>query len=339
MGARIAMSSPQGIYRRISVRLWADERFRQLSPLQPSAQTLWLYLLTGPHTTAIPGAFQCGRAAMAEALGWSRVAFDRCMDEILDAGLAEYEHSTRLWFVPRAIRHNPPANPNVVKSWRSAWLLLPEGQMRRRITRCIADALKDIGPTFLEGFINGPSKASVKVIEEELSEASLKASGKAFAEPSSSQPHMALGAPSPKQKQEQEQQQDFGADAPTLASPASGRSSKFPSCPYEEIMRAYNEVLPELPEARLLNAERRRAIKGLWQFALTSRRTDGARRAEDGSSALAWIRNYFERARHNDFLMGRTQPSANHANWRCDITFLASEKGRVHVLEKTRLAE
>ena len=41
-------------YRKIEVRMWGDEKFRMLSPLPPSGQSLWLFLLTGPHTGPIP---------------------------------------------------------------------------------------------------------------------------------------------------------------------------------------------------------------------------------------------------------------------------------------------
>jgi hypothetical protein len=33
--------------------------------------------------------------------------------------------------------------------------------------------------------------------------------------------------------------------------------------------------------------------------------------------------------------MGRTQRHGEHANWRCDIDFLLTERGMKHVIEKT----
>ncbi|KKK57628.1 hypothetical protein LCGC14_3052570, partial [marine sediment metagenome] len=34
------------IYRRVSIRMWGDSKFRALGPIAPSAAGLWVYLLT-----------------------------------------------------------------------------------------------------------------------------------------------------------------------------------------------------------------------------------------------------------------------------------------------------
>jgi hypothetical protein len=57
-------------YRKIAVRMWIDDKFRRLSAPFPCAQVLWTYLLSGPHTTNVPGLFAAGESALAEALGW-----------------------------------------------------------------------------------------------------------------------------------------------------------------------------------------------------------------------------------------------------------------------------
>jgi len=64
----------EGWYRNVSVRMWGDERFRRLSN---DAKFLWLYLLTGPHTTALPGLFAASKAHIAEELAWEPETFDR----------------------------------------------------------------------------------------------------------------------------------------------------------------------------------------------------------------------------------------------------------------------
>jgi hypothetical protein len=98
----------------------------------------------------------------------------------------------------------------------------------------------------------------------------------------------------------------------------------------------YHEVLPELPKVRLMPAKRKKLIAGIWTFVLTKRRqSDNQLRAHTADQALTWIRDYFERARSNDFLMGRTPRSGEHANWQCDLDFLLTDKGKSHVIEKT----
>jgi len=107
-----------------------------------------------------------------------------------------------------------------------------------------------------------------------------------------------------------------------------------PKAPIESIVALYHEVLPELPAVRLMPAKRKAALQKVWAWVLTSS-IEGRRRAENDEQGLAWMRKYFERARENDFLMGRGKRSDEHANWRCDIDFLMTDKGMKHVIEKT----
>ena len=112
--------------------------------------------------------------------------------------------------------------------------------------------------------------------------------------------------------------------------------AKLPTCPTQAIVDMYHEVLPELPTVRLMDDKRKRAIAGLWRFALTSKKPDGQPRAQDAEEAKVWTRQFFERARVNDFLMGRNAREGAHANWKCDLDFLLTDKGMKHVIEKTR---
>ena len=41
-------------YRKVKITMWDDPRFRALSPLPPSGQSLFIYLLTGPFTGLFP---------------------------------------------------------------------------------------------------------------------------------------------------------------------------------------------------------------------------------------------------------------------------------------------
>lgn len=85
----------------------------------------------------------------------------------------------------------------------------------------------------------------------------------------------------------------------------------------------------------MMEGPRRTAIGNFWKWTLTSKRSDGQQRATDAQGALAWIDAYFTRARDNDFIMGRTVRSAEHANWKADLDYLVSAKGRKQVIEKT----
>lgn len=163
-----APKAREGIYRRISLRMYGDERFMRLSPLQPSGQALWLYLLTGPHTGPIPGVFVAGRAALAEALGWELEAFDIHLAELTVEGLVEFDKTSRLWFIPNALKHNMPQNPNVVTSWRNQWTLLPECAMRVRIQSAIAEVLHNLSEAFGRSFDAASGKAFAKALPKHL---------------------------------------------------------------------------------------------------------------------------------------------------------------------------
>lgn len=155
-------SPMEGIYRRVTARTFADAKFMALSPLLASGQALWLYLLTGPHTGPIPGVFVIGKAAMAEVLGWGLEDFEKAFGEVFGQALFEFDAKTRLWFIPNAIRHNAPANPNVVLSWRGPWALLPECPMRDRIAERLLTSLSGISPAFGKAFEEASGKALPK---------------------------------------------------------------------------------------------------------------------------------------------------------------------------------
>lgn len=62
------MNRNSGRYRKVHTRLWADEKFGELSALAPSGQALWLYLLTGPHTASIPGLYRVSVLSLSDQL-------------------------------------------------------------------------------------------------------------------------------------------------------------------------------------------------------------------------------------------------------------------------------
>jgi hypothetical protein len=141
-------------------------------------------------------------------------------------------------------------------------------------------------------------------------------------------PNPSLTVVKPFPNQEQEQEQDKKQPSP----------AKLPTCPYEDIVSLYLELLPELPAVRVMDDDRKRGIRKRWDWVMTTKKPDGSRRAESAESAMAWFRSYFELARDNDFLMGRTKKAGEHASWKCDIDFLMTTKGLKQVLERTEAA-
>lgn len=325
--------NPSPIYRRVSISMWGDTKFSRLSPMPPSGQSLWLYLLTGPHTSIVPGVFVAGRAAMAEALGWEQRDFDTAMQELLDAGMAFHDPRTRLWFLPKAIQHNAPASPNVVRSWRGPLAVIPECDLRNRILRELRQALAEASDAWVRSFDEAvgtlPPSPSTNPSGKASPKASVKASAKAQAKPSPNQEH----------EQEQEHVSDEAIASSSSAEPTGGRGkANLPPCPYQAIVDTYHEALPDLPRVKVVTDQRKALMRRRWLWVLSTRHDDGTPRAETAEQALAWFRRFFERAAWNDFITGRTPRSQGHQNWRADLEYLMTDKGLTQVMEKTEVA-
>lgn len=137
--------TPGNRYRLITVHMWDDDKFKALSKPKPNAQTLWIYLLTGQHTTAFPGVFVAGMAQLAEAISWRISQFRKIFEEILKNNLARYDKNTRLMFLPNAVIHNPPQSPNVVKAWRRIYETLPDCDLKTEVFQRTITNLRRLG--------------------------------------------------------------------------------------------------------------------------------------------------------------------------------------------------
>lgn len=174
-------------YRKLSMSIWADGKFRRLTPLKPSGQALWMWLILGPRTTNIPGVVLGTPDELAAALRWDSKAFREAFREALAEGLIPREHvdeEAGLMWLRNGPKHNVPESPNVVRSWRWTWDDIPECTVKASAWRGLKDFTEGLG----EGF------------------------AKAFAE--------ACRQPSPNQEQEQEQEQErdlVGVGTPTPA--------------------------------------------------------------------------------------------------------------------------
>jgi hypothetical protein len=153
--------SEADIWRRFYTRTWNDKRVMALSRPTPNGQTLLTHLIAGRQTGIIPGLFEIGERAFAELLGWPLHGGDALLEglpqwlpkgfreafaEVSAIGFAKADWTARLVYVPGALKLDPPANPNVVTGWRSAWRSLPE---------C---ALKDEAEQAFKLFFEGKSK-------------------------------------------------------------------------------------------------------------------------------------------------------------------------------------
>ena len=303
-------------YRKIEVRTWSDEKFRALSGIPPSGQGLWFFLLTGPHTTAIPGLFRAGRAAMAEELDWEQEAFDEAFREVSEQGMAKADFKAKLVWLPKAVQHNKPESPNVVRSWRVEMDLLPECELKREAIAGIRAALGAMGAPYVEAF-------------DEILQPRKNAEEKASPKPSAKPSAKAMA----NQEQEQEQEQDQ-KEAEASLSP--GKPDVIPHCPHGELLDLFAEHLPMLPQPKpeLWTGARAAALKARWRWVLTAKRRDGARYAASREEALRWFGRFFAYVAESDFLTGRD------GKWTsCDLAWLCNEANFAKVLQGNYVRE
>lgn len=139
-------------HRKIDIRMWGDSKFRALSTPAPCGQWLWVYLMTGPHTTNLPGLFQTGEAALAEALGWLLQPFRKAFNELASRGMVKADWAARVVYIPNAIRYNEPESPNVVRAWRNAWDEIPECHLKEQARASYRAYITTKGKAFQEAF-------------------------------------------------------------------------------------------------------------------------------------------------------------------------------------------
>ena len=139
-------------YRKVSTRMWGDEKFRALSKPGPNGQSLWQFLITGPCTTPIPGFVVGGPATLAEWLEWPVEGFLEAFREASSKDMVHADWKARLVWLPNAVYHNEPESPNVVRSWRKTWPQIPECNLKWTGYRALLRYCEAKGKGFREAF-------------------------------------------------------------------------------------------------------------------------------------------------------------------------------------------
>lgn len=325
-------------YRKVSVCTWSDAKVRNLSPLAPSGQALFLMLLVGPQTTNIPGVQPVGRMAFAEMLGWDMEAFDMAFAEALNEGLVEADWKARLIFVPNAIKHNLPQSPNVVKNWAFTWSRVPECPLKARAWKVIHDALCAFGDSFAEAFKSACPLSSKPIAEPSVGPTP-NPLPKPSAKPSAKPTGKATDKPSPKATDNQEQlQEQLQEQCPSsakaelvgdvvAASPSPGRVP-IPDCPHQALIALYAKRLPELPQPVAWEGSRAQNLRTRWRWVLTAKRPSGEPFATTTDEALGFFDRFFAYVATSDFLSGR------NGKWTaCDLGWLVKADNFAKVMQ------
>lgn len=150
----MARVSKTQLYGRVERKLWRNKMFRY--ELSDDARLLWLYLLTTFREARLPGLVEATVLSIMEDLDWQ----NRCDagDELegivkgskktTDA-LAEierrewviYSKEDRLLLLHRAVKHNLPANEDVVAKWVKSLKEFPDSSTKRSWLKAASAAL------------------------------------------------------------------------------------------------------------------------------------------------------------------------------------------------------
>lgn len=145
-------------YAKTDVRIWGDEKVREMTPIPPCGQGLWIRLLVSKFRSCVPGLICAGEAALAEDLGWSLEDFRKAYAEVSSKGLAKADWKARVVWLPNAIAYNIPESPNVVKSWRIPWDETPDCPLKLEAFYRLK--------AFLEGYKKAFAEAFAKTCEQ-----------------------------------------------------------------------------------------------------------------------------------------------------------------------------
>ena len=133
-------------YRRVSTCIWNDRRFRELSI---GGKLLFLYFLTTQFLTSL-GAMRGSLEGVAAELGLALPKLGAYFREIEDRHMVQYDKAAGFVVLPNFLKHNPPENPNVVKSWGGQLDLLPESPLKNELVERVRVLIDSLPPPFAE---------------------------------------------------------------------------------------------------------------------------------------------------------------------------------------------
>lgn len=140
------------VYAKVSIEMWGDKKFGELSGFEPSGKALWLYLLTGKFRTSIPGLnVDVGIGALSDRLGWTADQVQEKWLEIECRDMAAADWKAGVIFLPNGIEHNAPENPNVIKGWGR--VVVPECDLTRKALDSLERWIRrNMKPPFYKAF-------------------------------------------------------------------------------------------------------------------------------------------------------------------------------------------
>lgn len=136
---------PHVPYKIVPVTIWYDPRNAALSA---RGRELDFYVRTGPQTGVIPGLFRFLIPTAAADMRRDARTVTTALRELIDARLVEYDDKACVIWRPDALNEQPPANPNVILGWRTAWMSVPSCALKDKVCAHLAEHAASRGPNF-----------------------------------------------------------------------------------------------------------------------------------------------------------------------------------------------
>ena len=136
-------------YRTIAVRIWQDDKWRELS----DDGRLVLYMLLTHRDTNRLGVF-VGRAATLAVDwpgDWETDRMSRALDELVRADMLRVDVRRGIIWIRNFLKYHPPHNPNIVRSWiRDADDV--QGTLRTAVLDAAESVVRELGSASLTAF-------------------------------------------------------------------------------------------------------------------------------------------------------------------------------------------
>jgi hypothetical protein len=133
-------------FRKLFITQWYHPEMRKLND---AARVVYLYACGGPQTTSC-GCFRLSPAVAVEDLGGTVEDFETRLQAVCEAFSWAWDPLARVLWIPEWPYLNPPASPNVVRSWARLMANVPDSPVKAEAISDIAGSLDKLPSTFRE---------------------------------------------------------------------------------------------------------------------------------------------------------------------------------------------
>lgn len=133
-------------YRKIDPRIWKDEKFRMLAPME---KLIGIYLFTAQSNRI--GIFNFSPGMACEDLQMSPETFAKGFGKVVERLFLGWDQGLRILYLPRWWKYNSPENPNVLKACLADLSELPQTPLLQLFCNNLAYLPETFHQTFREG--------------------------------------------------------------------------------------------------------------------------------------------------------------------------------------------